>query len=208
MSSWQPPQVLIWFTGDSGDSGSPPLNTVCRLPWQPLQSLMARSPWARRPWMLPAMALNSSSWQSWHTWGLTGPSGLRGWRISRADSWQSAHSSLRCAERPKWAADTDSDLPSSSFISGSSWQLRHFCDDTCGLSAAGVCAAAGAARLASATATAARAMRASRPVRPPFSSEPALAMTCAPCNPPPRLPGRQTGCPGDRAFSTGAPAVV
>ena len=136
MSSWQPPQVLIWLTGDSGDSGSPPLKTVCRLPWQPVQSLMARSPLARRPWMLPAMALNSSSWQSWHTCGLTGPSGLRGCLISSAASWQSAQSSLRCAERPKCTADTASDLPSSDFISGSSWQLRHFSGDTCCLSAA------------------------------------------------------------------------
>ena len=63
-------------------------STRCRLSWQPLQSLMALSPAARRPWMLPAMALNSSAWQSWQTCGLTAPSGLAGCLMVSAASWQ------------------------------------------------------------------------------------------------------------------------
>ena len=78
---------------------SPPLCTVCRLPWQLVQSLMALSPLARRPWMLPATALNSSAWQSWQTCGLTGPSSFFGCRVLSAASWQSVQSSLRWAER-------------------------------------------------------------------------------------------------------------
>ena len=63
-----------------------------------------------------------------HTSKDTGPSG---WRLPlcftpRAAVWHSTQSSFLCAETANWASCTATDLPASSFISASSWQLKHF----------------------------------------------------------------------------------
>ena len=124
MSSWQTPQLRTWLTSDIGAVGSLLRTIVWMLPWQPWQD--SGLPPLTLACTLPWNGVISSSWQSMQTSKDTGPSALRGCLTVAAVTWHSTHSRRLCAETLNSASLTASDLPASSFISGSSWQSRHF----------------------------------------------------------------------------------